>query len=280
MTSFKIIAVIPTKNEAKNIKKCLNSIVDWVDECIVVDSHSTDGTKDIAESCGAKVISYTQKAAWPKKRQKTFDDIKERSIINEQNVWILNIDADEYFTPESSLEIKQVIATNKIDIIVAKYSMVFLGKLLKYCHAGNKKIIAFRLGYAKYEDLHKSDQSIDYEIHEPLVAIKSARKYLLKSTVTHENSDNIHKFIAKHNTYSDWEAKSLNFKKGNNMKSWEFHLKKYFYKSSLYPLLVFGYFYILRLGFLDGFPGFVYSVTCYLWQPTIVQAKRHEKLLR
>lgn len=53
----RISAVILTRNEAKNIERCLKS-VQWVDEIVVVDAESTDGTPEIAKKFGARVIIH------------------------------------------------------------------------------------------------------------------------------------------------------------------------------------------------------------------------------
>ena len=84
-----ISALIPVRNEAKNIGRCLEALKGWADEIIVIDSQSTDGTIEIAESYGARVVQFYYEGGWPKKRQWALDNLEFR------NKWILLLDADE-----------------------------------------------------------------------------------------------------------------------------------------------------------------------------------------
>src|SRR5690606_22819259 len=92
--------IIITKNESENIGDCLAS-VSFADEIIVVDSGSTDGTRDIAASLGAKVTLTTD---WP-----GFGVQKNRALDLATCDWILSIDADERATPELSEGLRAAI---------------------------------------------------------------------------------------------------------------------------------------------------------------------------
>src|SRR5258706_7647077 len=83
--------LIPTKNEEKNILKCLES-VSWASEVYVVDSHSTDGTVQIAERQGATVVDFT----WDGKGPRKFNWALEH--LPWKNEWVLVVDADEEVT--------------------------------------------------------------------------------------------------------------------------------------------------------------------------------------
>ena len=63
----KVSVIVPVKNEKNNIVKCLNSL-DWADEVFVVDSQSTDGTIELAEGAGAKVVQFHFNGTYPKKK--------------------------------------------------------------------------------------------------------------------------------------------------------------------------------------------------------------------
>jgi len=60
MTAFKVKVVIPARNEALSIAKVVSSVKDQVDQVIVVDNGSTDGTADIAAQAGAKVVTVSE----------------------------------------------------------------------------------------------------------------------------------------------------------------------------------------------------------------------------
>src|SRR5262245_34345938 len=98
----KISVTIITKNEAHDIRECLES-VKWADEIIVLDSDSTDGTPAICREYTDKVFETD----WP-----GFGPQKNRALAKATGDWILSLDADERVTPELKQEIQQVINSN------------------------------------------------------------------------------------------------------------------------------------------------------------------------
>jgi len=104
--SFKITATLITFNEAKNIKACLNSLKDVVDEIILVDSFSSDNTVNIAGQFSCNIF---------KRKFIDFLDQKEFADSKATHNWVLNIDADERLSPElqkSIVEFKNLEVTN------------------------------------------------------------------------------------------------------------------------------------------------------------------------
>ncbi|MEW5994528.1 MAG: glycosyltransferase family 2 protein, partial [Candidatus Zixiibacteriota bacterium] len=91
--------VVITKDEERNIGRCLES-VKWADEIIVVDSDSTDRTRDIAAQCGARIIT----SPW-----RGYGQTKRYGVDRAQGRWILSIDADEVVSRELTEEIRRVI---------------------------------------------------------------------------------------------------------------------------------------------------------------------------
>jgi len=87
---MKITATIITFNEDANIREAIES-VDWVDEILVVDSESTDTTRELARQCGARVINNP----WP-----GFSKQKQFAVDASTNDWIFSLDADERVSPE------------------------------------------------------------------------------------------------------------------------------------------------------------------------------------
>jgi glycosyltransferase involved in cell wall biosynthesis len=99
-------------NEADRIGATIRSVRDWVDEVIVVDSGSTDGTVTLAEAEGARVIYNV----WPGfGQQKRFAEDQCR------NAWLLNLDADEVVTPELAAEMQALFRNGEPDM--AAYGM-------------------------------------------------------------------------------------------------------------------------------------------------------------
>lgn len=95
---MKISAVIITLNEEKNIAEAIRSI-EWADEVVVVDSESDDRTREIARSLGAKVIVNP----WP-----GFSAQKQFATDVAANDWILSLDADERVSDELRREIETI----------------------------------------------------------------------------------------------------------------------------------------------------------------------------
>jgi glycosyltransferase involved in cell wall biosynthesis len=87
---MKISATIITLNEESNIKAACESVA-WADEVLVVDSNSTDATHDVAEACGARVITN----AWP-----GFGLQKQFAVDQAKHEWIFSLDADERVSDE------------------------------------------------------------------------------------------------------------------------------------------------------------------------------------
>ena len=98
---MKITATIITFNEAANIRAACESVA-WADEVLVVDSESTDATREIAESCGARVI----RRPWP-----GFAAQKQFASDEAANEWVFSLDADERVSPELRAAIEDLLYT-------------------------------------------------------------------------------------------------------------------------------------------------------------------------
>jgi glycosyltransferase involved in cell wall biosynthesis len=95
---MKITATIITLNEAENIRDALQS-VGWADEVLVVDSESTDATRQLAADAGARVLVNP----WP-----GFSQQKQFAVDNAEHDWIFSLDADERVSPELRTAISEL----------------------------------------------------------------------------------------------------------------------------------------------------------------------------
>ncbi len=107
MKNQKITAIITTYNEATNIQDCISSLLLLTDSILVIDTESTDNTVKIAKSLGVKVIST--------KRCYFVEPVRQFSIEQVSNGWIIILDADERMTPKLAEEIKNVIQVDNSD---------------------------------------------------------------------------------------------------------------------------------------------------------------------
>src|SRR5690606_22353197 len=91
--------VVIAKNEADRLESCLGS-VPFADEVIVLDSGSTDGTPEVAERCGARVL----RTDWPGHVIQ-----KNRALAEASRDWVLSLDADERLSTEAAAELREAL---------------------------------------------------------------------------------------------------------------------------------------------------------------------------
>lgn len=228
---MKISLVMITKNEENNLSKSLLSVVDLVDEIIVVDSGSTDNTVKIAKDFGAIVEI---------REFDSFTNQKNYALSLANNEWVLHLDADEIVSQELKQEIKQKLDNTKFDGFYLIRNNFFLGKQMK--HAGLAKENRLRL--AK-KSLSKYVGGL---IHEELV-VKGKIGYMVNS-FQHHPYPTLDNFFSKFDQYTTLGAMKM------YQKNKKFHITDVAFR----PVLEFSKRYIFRLGFLDGLEGFVWAV--------------------
>ena len=262
--SVPISVLIPTKNEEENIRKCLES-VSWADEIYVVDSCSTDRTVEIAQNMGAKVVPFSWDGKGPRKKNWALDNLPWK------HEWVLVVDADEEVTPSLQDEITALVnRPSEYAAFLIFYNYYFLGRLLRH-GAPLWKLILFKHRLARFEKIEVPEVTdYDVEIHEhPLVSGQIGR---LHSPMIHHDFESLHEHFQRHNIYSDWEAllrtrylhrdleKEIRPRLfGSTMERRRF-FKRFFLSLPGKPWIYFFYSYVLRGGFLDGRPGFIYNV--------------------
>jgi len=255
-----VTVIIPVRNEAHNLPRCLRALGD-MGEVIVVDSQSTDSTVEIARNFGAQVVQFHYQGGWPKKRQWAMDTVP---LAHD---WILLLDADEVLTPELTDEIRRAIQSPDTNGYYIALRIHFLGRVLRHGDARFWKLSLFRRGKGKYEcRLKDQDASMaDMEVHEHVfVEGKTVR---LRNPLIHHNVESLSRYIQKHDEYSNWEARVLSQKGGESAISASLFgtqaQRRRWLKDKLFavpgsPVLLFVYRYLFRLGFLDGVPGLIY----------------------
>ena len=255
-----ISVIVPVRNEAHNLARCLESLRGF-GEIYVVDSQSTDETEEIARAFGARVTQFHYLGGWPKKRQWALDSLPLAFD------WVLLLDADESLTPELRNEVQRAIKTSKIDGYYVGLDMFFLGRRLRHCGASFCKLSLFRRGRGQFEcRTQDQDTSMcDMEVHEHVMVNGATAK--LRARLLHHNVESLARYIQKHNEYSNWEARvwsaeqdksALKPRLFGNQAERRRWLRKKFFGVPGSPLFFFLYKYVLRLGFLDGIPGLIY----------------------
>lgn len=227
---MKITATIITYNEEKNIAKAICSVL-WADEIIVVDSNSTDKTVKIAEQLGAKVIIQPWLG---------FSKQKQFAVNQAKNDWIFSLDADEIVSKELAAEIKFIAENNSKSANVA-YRIprlsFYMNRPIK--HSGwypDSQIRFFDRNNAKWKDV------LIHESVEVCGKVENLHRDIHHFSV--ENATHHHKMIGER--YAPLSAQQM-FENGR---------KTSVFKTKTIGSVVFLQIYFLKLGFLDGFPGY------------------------
>jgi len=238
---IKISSVVIAKNEAQNIRRCIESQLKCIDEILVlVDKNSTDDTFTIASSY-TKVRA--EKVDW-----QGFGKTKQYGVDKAENDWILWIDSDEALTENLQNEILS-FKEKEPAYFVYKINRraYFLGKWIKHCGWYPDYVTRlFNRGYAKFSDS---------KVHEYLVFSCETGKF--NYDIEHFTDPDINHYFIKFNRYTGLAAEEL-VKKGYNAKVTDLIFR---------PFFIFIKMYIIKLGFLDGLYGFILSVfsSCYVF---------------
>ncbi len=253
-TKLPVTVVIPVKNEERNLPKCLDRLARF-EKVIVVDSGSTDRTREIAVSAGCEFVEFKWDGCFPKKRNWL--------LMNQPPTteWVFFLDADEYIPPEFVDELASVLPKTEHAGFRIVYSNYFMGKKLSH-GVPQIKLPLFRVGSGLYERIDEQRWSgLDMEVHEHPVLSGSVGQ--LKTLIDHQDFKGMDAYIARHEQYASWEANRFMTLKKTPQSHADLtrgQVRKYanITKWWLAP----GYFmysYVAKLGFLDGWAGFVFA---------------------
>jgi len=248
---------IPVLNEEKNLAGCLQAIgQNFARKIVILDSGSTDLTKEIAVSFGAEVISFNWDGKFPKKRNWF---LREHTP---QTKWVMFLDADEYVTEKFKSELCKALSKGDYVGYWLNYSVYFLGKPLRGGYP-LKKLAVFQVGAGEYEKIDEEKWSnLDMEIHEhPILEGKSG---LIRSKIDHRDFQGVAHYVTKHNEYSDWEAerylKLFEAEKVNNNWTWKQKFKYRLIRSPFAGLVYFLGSYVFMGGIIDGARGLTFAI--------------------
>lgn len=243
--------LILTRDEELNIGDCIASIRS--DDVVVLDSHSTDGTREIASAAGARVF------------ERTFDNYAaQRNAALElpglRYPWVLMLDADERVTPELHHEILDRLNCAGADIGMFRMRRqdIFLGRWLRRSS-----------GYPTWFGrlLRLGAVHVEREINEEFCT--SLRVGELHHHIVHYPFNRgLPYWFERHNRYSTMEAVVLAGERSRPI-VWGALVsrdpvarrkaaKQLIYRVPMRPMLVFLYLYLIRAGFRDGLPGFLF----------------------
>jgi glycosyltransferase involved in cell wall biosynthesis len=225
--------VIITFNEEKNIRRCIESVLPVADEIIVIDSFSIDSTVEIALSLGATV------------KQSAFDGYikqKNKAINEASNNYILLLDADEFLSDELAASILKEKEYFAHKAYAMKRCNIFRGSYIRHgLWYPDKKLRLFDKRFGHCGGLNP---------HDVIVMQQKTSVKLLAGDMFHHTFEDIAAYRKRNNEVSTVIAQSL----------FDTDIKKSRAKIILSPLWSFINGYFLRLGFLEGYNGFIIAV--------------------
>lgn len=244
-----ISVVIPVRNEAVNLGRCLEALGHDFAEVLVVDSHSSDATCDLAASHGARVVQFDWNGGFPKKRNWVLGNVALAAD------WVLFLDADEFVTDEFKAELAGALPGALVAGFWLAYRNSFMGRWLRF---GDRfsKLALIRKGAGEYERIEDQGWSdLDMEVHEhPLLNGPTGR---IHSPILHRDFKGMDAYRRRHESYANWEARRFLALRGAGWARLTFRqrLKYRLLDSRLLGPLYFVGSYGLKLGFLDGGAG-------------------------
>jgi len=238
-----ISGVLITLNAATQLEATLNSL-QFCHEIIVVDSGSTDGTCEIAKKTGATVIQQPWLG---------FGAQKQFAVAQAQFDWVLCVDADEQISPalQKSIRIHITEQTHTPDDLLAGFefarSNYFMGRFLRHGE-----------GYPDYSKRLFNRQRANWSndtVHEKVEKAEPRFQFKrIAGDLLHQSAETIYQYLQKQNRYTDIQAELIASQNKKPSAS----------KVVFSPIIRFVKFYVFKLGFLDGLPGFVHiSIGCF-----------------
>lgn len=251
--SLSIAVIILTLNEVSNLKRCVSSL-QWCDRIIVVDSGSTDGTIELAESFGISVFTHIQSPPFRISEQRNWalenTDLK--------TTWVLFLDADETIPSDLAREIKQNCSRpdNLYNAFELTPRYLFWGKWLKRTQ-----------GYPNWHPRLVKRGRVTFTGGVWEHFSEGAKVGKIRIPYDHfANSKGISDWLERHDRYSSWDARCIvDFLETGKISALatERKLRLRLLAAKFWllrPLFRFLQMYFLRLGFLEGWKAFVFCL--------------------
>jgi glycosyltransferase involved in cell wall biosynthesis len=225
----RLTVLIPCKDERLNIRPCIEAARKVADEVLVADSGSTDDTREIARSLGARVIE---------REFVGYADFKNWAIPQAEHPWVLIVDADERVTDELAQEIRAVLADppEHLDGFWIYRRSFFMGHEIRHSGWNTDKVFRLiRRDVCRYRERR---------VHEEIL-VDRARAGWLKNRLIHYTYWTYDQYFSKYVRYTRLGAQDM----------WDQGKRTGWRGLLVRPFLRFLQLYILRRGFLDGLPG-------------------------
>lgn len=282
-----LTVVILTKNEEKNLRKCIESFRGIVKRFVIVDSFSTDGTEALCGKLDAELSKFGSSLDFYQNNWSSYAEQLNWGLQNTNitTMWSMRMDADEELTEELAKEINDKLPTMKetVNGIILRRRVYFMGRWIK--HGGRYPELLLRI-------FRTGKASCEMKIMDEHMILLEGTAVEFKNDLIDNNQKNLEWWTAKHNWYSNREVldhqmtlenamdKSL---EKNGTSSGQAKMKRVVKNSGYYRLpkffrahLYFIYRYYIRLGFLDGPEGKIFHFLQAYWYRFLVDAKIYE----
>lgn len=230
-----VSAVILTKNEEQNIIDCIETVL-FCDEILIIDDNSEDRTVDLAKRLKNPKISIITRSL-----ENNFAEQRNFALTQVKNHWVLFVDADERVSDALHYEILNHVH-NSLDMSVGYF-------IKRIDTMWGKKLLHGETGSAKFLRLGKKNAGRwEGAVHERWII--NGKTETLNHPLMHYPHQTLTEFLTEINTYTTIRAQEL-YKKGKKSSWWSiiFYTKAKFFIN-----------YIVKLGLLDGVPGFVVAM--------------------
>lgn len=249
-TRLPISVTIIALNEADRIGATIDSVIDWVDEVIVVDSGSQDGTPEVATQHGARCIHND----WPGYgQQKRFAEEQSK------NDWVFNLDADERVLPELRDEILKCFESPQ-DLadgyFIAIHDRLYCTETLSQ-YTPYKPVRLYRQSKGRYSSS---------PVHDRVIMNAQTTTATLKGRIAHDSLRSFHHRIEKMNEYSEAQAADMMTK---SRKPSKFRIIVDFWASFIVGYCFRGY-------WRGGLMGYIYAVN-FAYSRFLRQIKLYEQ---
>ena len=263
-TDLPISVIIATKNEENNLPNCLAALQGF-GQIIVHDSYSQDNTAKIAKSYGAFYIPFAWNGTYPKKRQYCLD----LHSLEIKYDWVFFVDADEIVTPELISELNYIFQHKKSQSTCGyfvKGQYIWNNKKLHFGMQNNKIALFNRhlMEFPVVDDLNIPGMG-EIEGHYQPIKKPQAKNYKIKQLnepLLHNAYTNPKAWQERHEHYAQWEDEMDRQKSWPNEDNHTRQILKQIFKACpprIKASIAFVHCYIIKLGFLDGKPGFAFA---------------------
>ena len=243
--------VLIAQDAAQQLEECLASAA-FADEIVLVDSGSTDATRQVSQKHGARVVT---------KDWLGFGRQKQFAVEQAQHDWVLCLDADERVSPQLRASIERALAAPVAPVYRMARCNRFLGRWLRHGE-----------GYPDWSprlfDRRKARWSDD-PVHEKV--LYAVTPGMLEGDLLHDSAEDLGRYLDKQNRFTTLAAEQL-YERGRSAGAFELLAS---------PAVRFLKFYVLRLGFLDGLAGLVHiGIGCmnsYLKYAKLIELRRSRK---